>query len=439
MCSLPWKKKPAVTRAVTVARCPPAALKAFPGTCDLFRRAIQFRPMSLAERFPASVWIWRRLTSPSARRSYISIIRWSPAVIFLLLVAISIAARLYTFTLTRRIHAILSGLEELKIDQTTEEEMLRTVPYLDRNVYGRRVGTSTERTYYVWIANKNDKEGKEKGVPFVHLFWSRPSELPSVADRLAYWLGYRYFFFGAHVVLLDGKVSRVGYSIGVGRERPRWLISVDSYHGFYASPYKQIVVSRADDESPQYRIEGNEQYLDVSYTFDAPRDLTSHVFQADLSCFWGLFGCRDARRVAPLVWQDNRAIAAAALARLKSNNPCPDRILAGRVRYLPDASVVLLEVNHARTEKVKATKPNSKEAISDYRVLEVLHGDPQAKGGHPKYFDTWITPGSRILMFAGCIFDSCAVVPATPSALSTVRNTVPAPKRAEDEPPYGIL
>jgi hypothetical protein len=44
-----------------------------------------------------------------------------------------------------------------------------------------------------------------------------------------------------------------------------------------------------------------------------------------------------------------------------------------------------------------------------------------------------LRPGDRELMFTNLDFNSCAAVPATPSALSVVRGAAPAPKRAEDE------
>ena len=48
-------------------------------------------------------------------------------------------------------------------------------------------------------------------------------------------------------------------------------------------------------------------------------------------------------------------------------------------------------------------------------------------------------PGKKVLGFSSPYFDSCQVVPATPSALSAVRNTVPAPKRVEDMLIRGLL
>lgn len=402
----------------------------------------------MAERFPISVWIWRRITSPSARHRYISIIRMLPVIIVLLSAAITVVARIYSFTLTRKIHAVLNGLAQLKIDQTTKEEMLRTVPYLERD-YG------TE-DYRVIITDKTDVEGREKRVTSIPLFGGPTDGHLFAADRLAHWLGYRCLAFFAEVHLRDGKVSGAGYSIAMGSGRVRQIIAARSYHGFYAPPNDQISVSSADDENPRYQIEGNDQYLYVSYTPDAPRDLTSHAFQIDLSCFWGLFECRDARQIAPLLLHDKQTIEAAALARLKSNDPCPDRILAERMRFFLDTRVDLLEINHVGPKTITQAGESYDELMSDFRILGVLHKAPE-RGPSPDYSVIWIpsptnpresipnpqlkwiTPGRRVLRFAGSGFDSCTFVPATPSALSTVLNTVPAPKRAEDEPLHGLL
>jgi hypothetical protein len=47
--------------------------------------------------------------------------------------------------------------------------------------------------------------------------------------------------------------------------------------------------------------------------------------------------------------------------------------------------------------------------------------------------------GDKVLAFSNLNFDSCGIVPATPSALSTMRNAVSAPRRIEDEIVQGLL
>ena len=43
-----------------------------------------------------------------------------------------------------------------------------------------------------------------------------------------------------------------------------------------------------------------------------------------------------------------------------------------------------------------------------------------------------------MLFFTNLTFESCQVVPATPSALNVVRTTLPAPKFHEDRIPEGL-
>jgi len=414
--------------------------------------------MLFANRFPATVWVWRRITSPFARRTYLAIV--------LLLLAVTVIARVRTYVLTRRIHAVLNGLEHLRIDQTTEDELLRTVPYLVRGQRDRPLGTSTERTYYLVISNEFD------WLLFDRFAFERPAEmLPGTwLFTVADWLGYRYLRFRGGVILLDGKVSSIGYGIAPALGFPMQvseIVAVRSVHGFWSQRRRSIEVTSGDDESPQYRIEGgNEptgvkpgggnQFLRITYTFDAPADLTSRAFNADLSCFWGLFGCRSAGQIAPRALQDKQAIDAAVVARLKSTEPCPDRILAGRVRYLPDLDLLLLEMTNSRTERINEEGQDLDEFYSDYRVVENLRGSSQRTWNSVRYRD-WIPsptdptqrifnrakytppgPGNRELMFTNFVFDSCALIPATPSALSIVRGAAPAPRRAEDETVYGL-
>ena len=414
--------------------------------------------MPFTKRFPAASWVWRRFASPGARRIYLAIV--------ILLFAVTAAARVRTYVLTRRIHSVLNGLERLRIDQTTENELLRTVPYLVRGRQDRPVGTSTERGYYVVISNEPDRLLLDR------FAFERPGEwLPrtwlfTVAD----WLGYRYLSFRARIVLLDEKVSSIAYGIAPELGFPiqvNEIVAVQSVHGFW-SPYRRsIEVTSADDESPQYRIaggndpfgdgrRGRKQFLHTTYTFDAPVDLTSRAFRLDLSCFWSLRGCRSAGQLAPLTWQDKQAIDAATIARLQGAGPCPDKILAGRVRYLLDLDLLLLEITNSRTERINEEGQDLDEYYSDYRVVEKLRGNSQRTWNSVRSRD-WIPsptdptqrifnlarntppgPGNRELMFTNLDYYSCALIPATPSALSIVRGAAQAPRRAEDESVSGL-
>ena len=337
--------------------------------------------MPFRDNFPASAWIWRVLTGRIACRVYV-------AIVVLLLIA-TIAFHIYSFVLTRRIEAVIAGLAKLRIDETTEDEVVRTVPYLIRGKQDRQVGQpveagpvdqGVERVFYVTFSNDSSWMAFEK-------FAERFSRVENTEDEppkswiftAADLLGYRYVGFGAIVVLLDGKVSSIQYGIADKLGFPKALadiVSVRSAHAYWAPMRQGFGVSSTDDESPQFRAEGSDGHLTVSFTFDAPIELRSHAFHVDLNCFWSLFGCHQARQIAPLLWQDKIAIEAATLLRLKSNEPCPDRIFAGRARYLPDLNVLLLESTDVNGESANESGLGDDEIRARYKLIEVLRGYP---------------------------------------------------------------
>jgi hypothetical protein len=266
---------------------------------------------------------------------------------------------------------------------------------------------------------------------------------------LADWFGYRYIGFAAGVVLLDGRVSSVRYEISdrlVFPEPAGNIVSVQSIHSRWAPYESGFEVSDAYDENPQFYVHGGDQALAVLFASEAPPALMSHAFQVHLTCFWSLFGCRHAGQIAPLLWQDKNWTEVATQTRLNGNDRCPDRILAGRVKYLPDMDVVLLE-----STGFKAGSGNKQDRVdknlANYKLIEVLRGrsskDLEFRKSHSisgDYLrslpDTGLElakPGERMLVFSNLYFDSCRVVQAKPSTLLAVRNAARAPRRAEDE------
>jgi hypothetical protein len=418
--------------------------------------------MAFPDYFPVVSWILRRLTGRLARRLYLCII------LFLLVVSTVVRAR--TYLMTRRIQSVISGLSKLRVDESVEEEVLRTVPYLvrgqqdwqvKRTVETGDIDTGTERGYYVTISNESGWMRFERFASrFSNISYSKDDRPKSWILGFADVLGYRYLSFGASVLLLDGKVSRISYGIADRFARPQQfgeIISVRNFHGRWL-PYRQsLSVTHTDDESPQFLVSGGKDSLGVRYAFDAPPELISHVFAVNLSCFWGLRGCHHPKQVSPLLWRDRENIEAAAIARLKtSKEPCPDRILPGRVRYLPDVEVVLLEVTKMRIENVNEEGHRVDDFYSDYRVVEELQGhsnrtwnsvrtsrtipspqNPSVQTFNPNWF--YPKPGDRFLLFDNHTFYSCATVLATPSALAAVRSAVHAPKRLEDRIARGLM
>jgi hypothetical protein len=265
------------------------------------------------------------------------------------------------------------------------------------------------------------------------------------------------------VMVLDGTVSSTAYylepDVFLG-----WPVShsvvARSAHAFWQERREPIPVYSTDDESPDFRfgyVPGEPSLaglvISVDYTRQAPRKKVSHAFQVDLSCYWNLRGCESVRQVVPLLWKDRQEVVAATGARLASKDSCPDRILAARVRTLPHLNVALLEVVRTRHVELNHEGDSSRDFETDYRLKEALLGyaegpwtgirrrptipwppAPEGKMGNPADFTR---AGEPYLYFSGAKFDSCRIVPATPSAETAIRTSTPPPIRIEDAMTFG--
>lgn len=406
--------------------------------------------MDVRELFPWTYGLAKVLTGRSAGRIYLTLI-------VLASIAVTVP-RIRAMFMARQMYAVLSGMQKLRIDQTSEEELLKAVPGLVRSPYEDRWENGIERHYDVAITNERDWERL--------VFRSRIPEWISI--RVLDWCGYRYTLFYARVDVLNGRVSAVSYGIAPQHYFPRLasaVIFARSAHGFWAERRYPFRVDSLDDESPRFRVHvwdgggKSDPFLNVTYTPDAPAEMIERVFDLNLSCFWSLRGCVSPEQISPQLWRDGTAIRAATLFRLtKSNDPCPDRVLAGRVRYLLDLDVLLLEVTKSGKLESVGDSGVWQESLNDYRVKEVVRASPiygvatgkswkdvpwAAQIGSPNFRGLIANPlpalreGDRVLFFGGEDFHSCQFVPATPSAVAAVRAAVPASKRPEDRVSLG--
>ncbi len=402
--------------------------------------------MGIQARFPVSTWVVRKLTGRWARRAL--------AVLVLALLCFAVASHIRSYLMVRRIQAVLRGLSELRIDQTSESELQRTVPYLVRSTFDRTAGGSVRRWYYAGITNASDR------------LMSRIISSYPWGEQVANWLGYRFIAFDAGVIVQDGKVRRISYGVSkhfVLPLQPGYIVSANSFHGIWAPYSSGFSVSSQDDFSPQFRIGeyredpwvGHGKVLRVTFSNDAPPDQVRQVFQLKLGCFWKLLPCGDARDIAPQLWRAKQAIDNATTQQLNSGK-CPDSIIRGRIRYLPDVSVVLLEVTGSRRLKVNEEGETVQDLFTDYRLKEVIRGRPEAQSwDHVRFQQLIPSPsdptrtmanpiwpptkvGTQVLFFGTHHFYTCRFIPATPSALEIIRNTPTPPKRSEDEVGLGI-
>jgi hypothetical protein len=401
--------------------------------------------------------IRRCVTGRRARRLCVAL--------FLVVVAFSGVLRVRSFLLTRKIQAVVSGLQQLRVDVSKDAEIQSVIPSM---VAVNQAPTEEEgmwRSYGLKLSNDDDWYR----IASFEIYWPidphsrepRTSKWQSLSLPLwvAYVLGWRHISFEANVTVVNGVVSGVQYDIDpdvlVGFPSV-YMVVVRSAHGLWFSRVP-APVGDVDDEAPDYRFGrgtgpltsqlGPGGSIGLAYTADAPTDLVSHAYDLSLSCFWSLFGCRSARQVLPRLWEDREAVIRAAASRLASPEPCPDRILAGRVRRLLDLVVERREVTDPGLAGATSPAADAAEARPGYRVEETIRGDPKwfptLHGWTPEMYPSgflWrrdpVTPslkaGDEVLVFLGADFQSCRIVPATASAEAAVRTAVPAPRHRED-------
>jgi hypothetical protein len=375
-----------------------------------------------------------------ARRVYLTFL--------LLLLLISTASRLRTYFLARKIEAVLLGLSEIRLDQTTEEQMTKMVPYLiEKDWKGKDF---SYRSYYAHISNESH------GLPWPYaLTHSYALWLEGIGELL----GYRYISFDAGVLVQNGKVTQAGYGLANQWTRPQavgyvgYMVTARSVHGFWLPGSLQI--SSVNDYSPQYRPTRWGNTLAVIYASDASDELTKRIFDLNLSCFWGLRSCADAADIAPEISQDVERIQKATYRQLISEK-CPDSIIEGRMRYLPDVSVLLLEVTGSRRVEVNEEGGRAEDWFTDYELKEAIRGKSFGSWKNVRFQRTIPSPmdptrqianqiwpetkiGRQVLYFGGLAFYSCRFISATPSALEIVRNAPVPVKRPEDQIPRGLM
>ncbi len=216
----------------------------------VFRTSTESR-LSLSE----TMRLYRFFSGRRARQVYLALL--------LLLIVFSTGLRVRSYLLTRKIYAVLSGL---RIDTTTEEQLLKTVPYLVLNNNTLPALPGGQRYFRAEVSNFDDLQWMKWAPSFLFSLWPAHSELPvknkwncmSLPLKAAYVLGWRHLSFSASVTVLNGTVSSTWYGIepDVMFSFPlSYFVVARSVHGFSRDGGRRpMPVHSTDDESPEYRF-----------------------------------------------------------------------------------------------------------------------------------------------------------------------------------------
>ena len=389
--------------------------------------------MNVQRHFPATTWVWKKLTSRMGRRIFLIL----GSALLLLLAVLRIEAAIFEFKVISTIRA----MERLRPDETTRAEMQKLIPGMrpaaEPGMFPQcRLSDCyllrTEKVPYSWATHLLD-------IPFVL--------------HSAYVLGARFGTFHALVRIKSERVYELGYGLtiedtfrnygAVGDPRAVFL-SAEIVRGFSGG------ASANDDESPNFRWyswredPAPDWVLQFSLTPDASAKVHRDVFAIQMGCIWSWSVCRSTRQLVPDAWQDIEAIRASTSARLASTDPCPNRLLSRRVRDFRD--VLLYQVGNI-SPSIRNDGLRDRNDV-EFTLLSALRGEeeitPAHRVGEASGKTTFSVPisnpdrtslqkGERVLMFSddpgGVEVDKpCSIIPATESAMATVRSALAASK-----------
>lgn len=246
--------------------------------------------------FPWTHALWRFLSS-------------KPVGIFLLtstllLIATMVGFRVESFLFQRRVHSILSRMAQIKLDNTSEQDLRSLLPEMEGPDGPEcEEGTVSSKIYNILISDVG------RGPLSSLIVRLDRHNRPALA--ILYLLGHRFHRFGAYAHTCAGKVVRLQYFVWIddnhdhnmfqgtgvtvsGYSRTGWLYSRNYSNGWTyegAQPYVERIASNAPKND-----------LTITYTTEAPADFVRAAFDLRLVCLQNFAGCTDTRQLLPGIW-----------------------------------------------------------------------------------------------------------------------------------------
>jgi len=152
-----------------------------------------YSSMAFRDAFPWTYVSWRFLCLRSTRGALIA-----AASLFALSV---ICFRIESARFDWRVHSTLQRIAGIKLDETSDRELLRLVPSLSSESVEQQVPDSRLRRY-------SCVDGDVENGFLIKLVTNRHGE---PIDRLLSLIGHRFRLFGVTALIQNGKVVKIGY------------------------------------------------------------------------------------------------------------------------------------------------------------------------------------------------------------------------------------
>lgn len=349
------------------------------------------------ELFPVTTWCWCKLSS---RRGRIGL---ATLALVVLVPAVGFRAEMAIFG--QRSSDILRALGDSRLGEpeaTTLYRLSRFHPQIHR--HGE---SNCEADECLVIAIPESWMADRLLIPTARVGWRRVSGFWS-------WWGIRYRTLDAGAEFKSGRLVRFGYRLWISTRELRspGIISLSATS--VARPPGRI--DAHDDESPEFRVGHYFKWpklsLSVYFTAGAPQLLVKHAFHPNFLCVWRWEGCSEAAQILSDSEKDRLSIAAAAVARLASSDPCPLRVLVHRARYADDVLVAHVEAVKGAFDR---NEDGTKYRTANVRLVQVLKGSSRVRLNSigisseisvdgrrvPNQIADQITAGQTLLLFSG--------------------------------------
>ncbi len=213
-----------------------------------------------------------------------------------------------SYLFARKVHSVLSRMERIQLDKTSEEEVHALLPAMQPGILWSLATNGPadkkcpgDACYFLLIQN----------VPNGTLFKLR-EKLNYGHDwifKTAYWLGYRFRVFGVYVELRGRKVSRYEYVLAVpDEEYPLGgLVDVQVLGANRVSFPAGFPMVQNYEEIGDFRIRiPNNRWtktMFVAFTPEAQPEEVKNTFDVHLDCLWRAEGCTTDKQLLPLLWE----------------------------------------------------------------------------------------------------------------------------------------
>jgi hypothetical protein len=227
---------------------------------------------------------------------------------FLLLIGTMIGLRVQSLLFEKKVHSVLSRLEQFQLEKTPEEAVLRSLPQLKSGILwsflvnGRSNDSCPgDACYVLYIQN----------VPNGILFRLR-EKLNYQHDwifKAAYLMGHRFWTFAAYVEIRGKRASRYEYALSVedAKSPANGLVGVQVLGANRASFPAGYGFIEGYDEIRGFKVTrpSNRQTTDmrVAFTPEAEPGDVRNAFDLHLDCVWNFEGCSATSQLLPSVWE----------------------------------------------------------------------------------------------------------------------------------------